>query len=497
MDGRKIVSNLFYYFLDYMTITLAGYIFWIAMGKMLIPQQYGILTTVIALWYIVGNVASLGMFEVLPRLVSEEMKRTAVASGIINFSIKASLALSIMFAAVLFFLASQLSRIFYGSEVMTLPIQFLSLIVLTGTPAIIIKGSLQGLQRFKAMFFSDLFGSVIRIAAAIILVLIGMQALGGVAAWSIFFAIVAMACFIQLPRGMPLATFDIRKLLKYSSSSTIFLLSTYFLLQGGVLVLGVLGNMADVGLLGVAVIVGQILLFLSYVITYAILPSLSEMWIREKGRFMRLLSISIKIVLFVTLPFMIIFIVAANWLIRFLYTEAYLAAGSLFPAFMLGTFFFGISNVLLIALYAAGHPRRRTLVVFGSMLFNILLCFKLIPHYGVLGVAYAYLMAQTFLLIASLILLRNIVTLEFSRRSVFIIPILLIFGTIIYFATLPVLFVLKAIIGFLAFVVYSVLVFRLRILSSDDVAIFDYIPNKFIAATMKKMIKSIVPPKRK
>ena len=70
-DGKKMVSNVFYYFLDFATMTFFGYLFWIIMGKMLEPTQYGILWTALSIFQILSIVLTFGFYESLPKFISE------------------------------------------------------------------------------------------------------------------------------------------------------------------------------------------------------------------------------------------------------------------------------------------------------------------------------------------------------------------------------------------------------------------------------------------
>lgn len=74
-DSKKMVSSLFYFFLDFTTITIFGYLFWIIMGKFLLPEQYGLLATIIALFTVFVNISTLGMQEALPKFIPEYLAK--------------------------------------------------------------------------------------------------------------------------------------------------------------------------------------------------------------------------------------------------------------------------------------------------------------------------------------------------------------------------------------------------------------------------------------
>ena len=491
--GKKVLSNVFYYSLDFITITLAGYIFWILMGKMLIPEQYGILTTVVALFYVIVNISSIGLFESLSKLVPELMKKgkTKKAHGMIRYSLKLSLPLSFVSSFIVYFFSETISYTFYGSADMVLPLQILSIIILTGTAWNAMKGIFIGLQKFKELFVSELLGSIARVLVAVVLVFIGLQAIGAAASWSLSFGIIVLVLLLLLPK-LKRGTFDKLNFFKYSFSSLIYLLSFYLLFQGGIIILSVFGSMASVAMLGATVIISQILLFIPLILKQSLLPSVSESWPKSKKRAETILSIAIKYAVISVAPFAIFFTIFSDWVIKLLYTDSYLAASSLFPGFFLGTFLFGISHILLLGLYSSGRPVKRTMLIFLSIIINIVLAIILVPVYNAQGAVIAFLTSQVFLLVASLFYTIKIIDLRIRKRSLYIIPVIILFSIILYSSYYTQEILLKVLAIVFGFVAYLFLIFCFRIISKNDTVILKYLPDKFGGKFMKRKINKLV-----
>jgi len=488
--GKKVVSNVFYYSLDFITITLAGYLFWVIMGKMLVPEQYGILTTVIALFYVLANVCSLGLFESISKLVPEliDKKKIKQAHGIISHSLKLALLLSLVFAGLIYFFAPQLSQIIYSSAEMVAPLQLLSFIVLTGVAWTIVRGIFISLQKFKKLFVSELIGNVLRVLLAILLVSIGLQALGGAASWSISFFIIIIVLVLLLPKLKP-GKFDKKRFYRYSISSLIYLLSFFLLLQGGLIVLGILGSMTSVAMLGATVVISQILLFIPFIFAHSILPTLSELWRRSKKSAIKILSISTKINILTVLPLFILFAMFSETAIRLMYTDQYLPATILFPGFFLGTLLFGISNLLLIFIYSIGKPVKRMFLIVAAMILNIILSVYLVPFYGAQGAVIAFLTSQILLLTLSLYYTTRMVELKIRRKSFLIIPVTLLFSIVLYSTSYLGSFIAKGLVVIFDLVLYVLLLFVLRIVSSDDIDILDHFPDKYGGNFIKQVIR--------
>lgn len=488
--GHKIVSNMFYFFLDFLTVTVAGYIFWMLMGKMLAPDQYGILTAVLAIFSVMASVVIVGLTEALPKLVSEN-KQTS--GGIIRYSFKVATALGLFFSILVYFLAEQISLSFYGSVAMAQPIQLLALLLLAANIGSTTKAALQGLQNFKAMFIADLIGNIGRLGAAVIFVMFGFLALGGVIAWVLYFIVLAIICGVFLLRQkMQKGIFDKRAVWKFGGLSAASLLGYYLILQGGVIVLAMLTNAQAVGYFGVAVLFGQILIFVPTVINGALLPSFSELWVGHKDVVKRLLLASLKLAILAVLPFTLLFILASGLLVQVIYSPAYLPATAFFPAYMLGSFLFGLVVLILMALYAIGKPANRLGIVTAGAILNIVLCFMLIPPMGPVGAAFAFLTSQIVMLAAALLVMDKTIPLTFSHRALWTIPAAALFCAILWLNNLTASLLLKVIIVVVALTTYTLTLFAGKTIAQPDLVLFDYVPDIWGLALLKKSVRNLV-----
>ena len=315
---KKVASNIFYYFLDFLTLTGFGYVFWIMMGKMLPPEQYGILFSVVSLFYILVVVSTLGMYESLPKFISENKKNPG---SVIKFSMNLSIAFSLALSAFIYIFSNNISEYFYGCSSMTHPLQFLSSILFFGTMFYITKAVLQGLKDFKHMFYGEIISNTVKIIIAFFLVYIGLNALGGAIAWAAWFLIAALIFSSFITKHFSSgAKFNKKRFMHYSFLSMVSLISFYVIFQGGIILLGVMSSMTSAALMGVAFLFGQLVMALPSIVMGAIYPHLSDFWPKHKEKFTKLFSIAIKFVVITTLPIMILFMVFASDLINILYT---------------------------------------------------------------------------------------------------------------------------------------------------------------------------------
>ena len=108
--GNKLIPNTFYLFLDLASMSGLGFLFWIIMGKMLVPYEYGIVATFLNFIIFVGGITPLGLNITLMKLIPEflKSKRTDLISSYVRYSLKWILIVTIILSAILFAVHSYL-----------------------------------------------------------------------------------------------------------------------------------------------------------------------------------------------------------------------------------------------------------------------------------------------------------------------------------------------------------------------------------------------------
>jgi O-antigen/teichoic acid export membrane protein len=493
---KKIVSNVFYYFLDVFTLTVLGYIFWILIGRLLTREEYGILFTIISFSTILTLITTLGFQEALPKFIPELLKKGKKGGvrSMVKFSIKTIIITSLIISFLIFYFSEFVALSLYNSEALIFPLKLSSVLVFAFTISATLKSILQGFQKFKIMFVTDTFSGVIKILSALILVLIGFKVLGGVFAWVLFYLSTLTLYFFFIHR-IKLGKkngFNKRVFLKFCSLSFFSSISNYFVMQGGIIILSFLSSFESVGLLSVAYLFGMLTLFVPSIISGAIFPSFSELLVRGKKKVERLLTISVKIIVILVLPFVIFLSVFSKFFIELFFSSKFLEASFLFPSYLFAFFLMGISSLFLLLLYSAYKPRTRLLILSLGMLLNILLCFLLIPYYDVYGAVLAFLTTQIFIFTSSTFFVNKILPLRFSKRSTLLIPNSIIFLLILLLSYLADNILIKLFIIFSAFSCYFILLFKLKIINKKDLLILNYFPNKFGMKKFKNMIRTLV-----
>jgi len=493
--GKKIVSNVFYYFLDLATITVFGYLFWVLMGKMLVPFQYGILLTTLTIFQIVNVSLTLGFTESLPKFISEFMikRKLNQVKSFIFFSSNITFYLSFVVSISLLVFSESFSVIFYGSGVMIDVFRFLSVLLFSGGLASILKASAVGLQNFKIIFIADFVGCFIKILSSALFVFLGFQALGGVFGWTVWYTLILIIIFFSISKYTTRKLeIDKKKFMKFSFFSMFSSFCTLILTQGNIVLLSFFSTFESVAIFGVAFLFSQIILFVPNVFLGALFPNISEMWVKKKSAVQQIVSLATKMITITVLPILILFIFFSKFLIGFLYSELYIDAYLLFPTMLLGSLIFGISNIFLITLYSAQKPLKRLLIIFFGSLLSVLLSLLLIPFFDVIGAAFAFFFSSIILLILSTTSINKIISFYFSKRTIFLVPSLLIFISILIFVQTMDNMVLKIILAFFDLILYFILLLKLKVINRNDMKILNYLPDKFGLKKFKKIMKKLV-----
>jgi len=491
---KKIVSNVYYYFLDFSMVGLIGYVFWIIMGKLLVPEQYGILLTIVSLFSVILPFTSFGFQESLPKFLPELSKRgkNKDARAMIAFSIKLTMIITLILSILFFIFSANISSFIYKSEKMILPLQIFSLLLFVGTLSYVSKAVLQGMQEFRHMFIADFYGTFIKIFLAAGLVFIGLQAIAGILGFVTWFFVTAIYYFLIILKFKPINhNFDKKNLYQFSIVSIVSLTLTYFLLQGGIFFVSFLSTLESAAMLGVAFVIGQFVLFLPFIIVGSIFPVLSELWYKNKKKFERVFSSAIKTLLIISLPITTSVIIFSDFIIKTLYTSAYLEAEPLIPTYMTATILFGINYFLLITLYSAYKAKTRLAILSIGSVVSLALFFLLIPIYEAHGAVFSFFTSQIIILGLSLYYLKKVINLNFSKRSALIIPLNILFLLILLSTLFTDIAVLKIGIFILSVSLYVILLFYLKILSKVDTEVLNYLPDRFGMRSVIKLLNKI------
>ncbi len=493
---KKVVSNVFYSFWDTLVLSVTGLIFWILMGKLLVPEEYGILRTVISLYSILFIIPIFGSSEVATKFISEYVASDkSKIKPLVTFLMKTSFLMCFVASLLLFIFSEKIAILFYESSEMVFPLRLLSILLFIGGLTTISKAIIRGFQEFRLMFIIDIISSAFKIGVTLILFFIGVKSSAGVIGWISHFFICLVICIIFLRKFISnnSRTIDKRQIIKYSLASLITIISINLISQIGPILLGLISNMYYVGIYGVAVVLGQVIMFIPVVIINATFPTFSSLWAKKNvKRFELMVEYTVKYILILTTPAMIFLIVFSSDIIQLMYKSQYLEAKSVFIPYFLAYLIISIYGVFFSVMYVIGQTLLRTkIAVFGAVM-NAIFSYIFILKYNIIGAAIAYLITVIFLFIVSIFYLKRKIKINFLHYLFGYLFSSMIFLFICLFINSHVRSIfIKMILGVVSSFLYLFTLLIFKVVDEKDMLLLESIPKNIFTNIVKKWVKKI------
>lgn len=466
---EKIINDFFYSFLDIGLISAIGYIFYIVMGKMLTISEYGILMTIIGLYTILSSLTSLGFQEAIIRFIPF-LKKTEIKSYL-RFILEKSLIVTAVVGIAFLLFSKFIATNIYSNEAMFRPLQMLSLLLITGTAALLTRGILVGLKMFKKIFLFDIISQPIRVLIPIIMVLFGFSIIGSLAGWIVSFFIFFSLSLFFLLKALPTGkTKNIDKnIYMYGISSALSASGIWILIQTNILILSVI-DLKMAGLFGVALVFGEIMLMFPSILGIVILPYLSSFFADKSfSKAKRLIEISLKNILILSFPLFLFIYLFSNALIKYIYNLQYVGATIFMLPFTLGCLFQSLSMIQLMAIYVSGSPFTKIKMIWSGVFVNLFLSLLFYSLLGPVGIVYGFLLTQILIFISVSILSHKKIGITVPRKMLNVLFPLLIFSTIIFFVEkFYINFYMSLLFLFFSVIIYFVLLYYFKAFDKDD-----------------------------
>lgn len=468
---QKIISDTFYYGMNTFTVSILGYIFWVAMAKLLSVNNYGVLTMIFALYGLFLTFMTLNIQEVFGKMIPQyhAKNESNKISELLRFSFKIilkSTIVSIFIIAIIYMLATNL--VSHMQEI----VFWATILSVFGVFYIFLRGILFGHSLFKKIFIIDTISHGIKPLVAVMFVIYGLY-LGGVFAWIITFLIASFIFFLHIKniifKNKPASDtlHDKKDIYDNISSSFISNISIFLILQSGTIILGII-NISSAGLWGATIIIGQILLLFPSIIQGSILPTISSLVIKDFKKAEEVLNRSIKYILIILIPIAIAFTILSKQAILLLYKTEYLSIAGILPIYLSGIIFFSLAFIIFSTAFSAGLQRERSRYMIMSTIICVVLNLIFIIHMSILGAALSFLITSFMMFIFSLYILKKLnvkIQLDYFNKFLLIVLLMSItFHFISYYNSKPIW--ISASIFTAIF--YIFLIYKLKIIDNID-----------------------------
>ena len=351
LKDDKLLQPAFMMILVSIVVSAMNYIYQVYMGRVLGPEDYGILGTLFALFYLVsvmGGTIGYSSTNYVSRLKRNE---TQLGSFLKNLLWKAIILAALLFSFFLL-ISNHLARFLKIDSPILLIIVSISLSLSLVVP--VNKGALRGMQQFKLLATTNLASTVIKLATGIVLVMIGFGVLGATAALPISTAFTLVITTIPLIHTY-LQKSDTESKTKlelgfaynrYLVPSSMVSLAKTMVGNIDLILVKAFFSPSEAGFYAAASLIGKIILFLPGGIGFVFFPQVSE----RHADGIETTSLLKKTLLFVTVlagTATIVYISFPHTLIKIVFGKEYLAAASLVKWYAIVMPFFTINCILL------------------------------------------------------------------------------------------------------------------------------------------------------
>jgi O-antigen/teichoic acid export membrane protein len=398
--------------------TLLGMVNQIILGRYLGPENYGLFNLSMSVVMIAATLSVFGLFGSLSRFIPYHIEKNErhIVRSVIDVGFLFSFSLGVVFAIAIYMLAGRLAvGIFHDAKLEPVLKIFAFVIPLHGIQQVV-RGIVRGFKaaKYDAILF-NIGTRIVTISVFLVSLLFVHRLYGAVIAF-ISGVIVTTVVAIWIIRkkifpdyGEHRRTSIARNLLSFSWPLALTGFTYLFVSKTDKVLLGYFMSSRDVGIYTPALMIANLLIFISTAFKYIFLPTVSEYFSKNDIRGLEpLFKSTSKWNFLVVLPLFLFILIFPKEILAILYGSSYTGGYLALIILSLGIAandFAGTSATLLVA---GGRTKLNLTCEIIAGVTNVFLNIVLIPVYGIVGAAIATGIS---------FLTRNISSLSFAYRS--------------------------------------------------------------------------------
>ena len=364
---NSLVRENFFFFIATNVLNLFAFIFHFYMGRVLGPANYGIFGVILAIVYFFAITATTIQTSIAKFVAKFEVKKE---HGKINFLLKNSIKRLMIYGVILniiFILINPFLTKFL--KIPILPLIIISFMITFEFLLPIVRGTLQGLQKFNSLGVNLILEGVIKVFFGIILVLTGLSVNGAVIAVVFSYVIPFLIGNYTLKyiKKNKLTRFNTKEIYTYTLPVLIMLISLTAFYSIDILLVKHFFTNEEAGYYSAAGLIGRILFFGSLSISQVMSSKVAGLYENKKSH-KPLLKRSLFIILILTIPALILYYLFPELIINILFGKSYLIIRRLI-------FFSGIMMTLFSLIYMISFYNisiHKTMFIYLLILFNLL-----------------------------------------------------------------------------------------------------------------------------
>ncbi|OYR56278.1 oligosaccharide flippase family protein [Halorubrum halodurans] len=352
-------------------------------------EQYGLYVSVLAGFSIFALLAKGGLFDASRKIIAENIKDQTKTSEIVSISMLISVGYGIT--------AVSIAAIGLRAEVVPsryVPfVWILLLAVVFENIFSIVRGTFYGQQREHVAEILNVGRRIFYVVIGLNLAYIGYDLIGLFAAYSVSFIVVGVVGILYILRHFEFSVPSIESIKRHGREVATFGgfqliggLSAAFLYKADILLVEYFRTSTATALYNSAIVPAEMIWFIPSVIQLAFLQQTANLWAEDDIEGINdQIRTGIKYSILALTLFGVGLFALAEPFLQVYFGENYVAATSTLRLLILGTFFFGITRVVVPVFQATGWVRHTELMTVGALLLNVLLNVALVPRYGIIG----------------------------------------------------------------------------------------------------------------
>ncbi len=375
-------KGAFYLSISSIFILISGYASNIWLGRNLGPEAYGIYGVVISLTVFVNTLQISGITQAASKFVSEGKSDP---NSILKTALLLQTVLTLVLTSIFFVFAEFIASLL--GDLSLVPFIKLSSFIfpLYGFYALF-SDYYNGLHYFREQAIMNILYSLFKAIAIIVLAYL-FHIQGAIIGFII-------APFIALVIGFRVPTtksnmFPPMRLIKYALPLVGFALLLMTLQSMDLFLIKVLSSKSeDPGFYTANQNIARIPFFALNAFSVVIFPSISmneSMKLHEQSR--KLIHSSLRMIMLVLIPITFLISATSGQILELLFSKLYLPAASSLSILIFATAFLTLLFVMSNILNGAGEVKKSFWTVAFGVIITILLCFFMIPKYGLIGAA--------------------------------------------------------------------------------------------------------------
>lgn len=410
---RKLGRGAIYIYSELMIASFSGYILWLVLSKISTPEVIGITATIVSLGAIFATIASLGIANGIPKYLGKMFSDGQYHDA--SLLTKSSIVLTLGGIAACSVAILWLKDIWILESLDFILIVLSILIMASSASSNLFRYIIISSLRTKPLVTWQLVGSIIRIVLAIILVLVGMSALGVTLAYAISLIVIALTFGFAVAKliernandNAPSSKEGIRHYSRLIVLAGIpswipASITTVGIQLGTVIVFGAMGA-GQAGTYFIAFSIFSAILVISSSMLSAAFPVLSAMTDGRKRFTWR----AIKLSLIISLPLSAVIIFYSEQTLSLL-GQDYVQGSVSLQILLLSILPSAFTTGLTILAYSYGDFGKVLILGLALSIPRTLLYFVLVPIFGGAGAAISYLVGSVVGLIISFLIAEKI-----------------------------------------------------------------------------------------